>query len=643
MGCGQSGRSGLGFPETERCVGVVPWVGRGGLWEHLESVTGFDSGKQPCAWKEGSAVPSDHQPHPVSFSASEQDLPRKVLSGLKIGVYVTNDREQIIAVNPRGEKLLGRSESAMIGRNAHDLLHRAEGGALLPRSQCPLMKAFLQGQSVYGGNKWFLRGDGALLPVIWLTAPYRINRDTTGALVLFHPRDPRGDPSSEEVPVDQVTMLTDLADSLSLIAEVTSVLTSTLQVREALWLLARQVTPRLADWVVIDLLNEIGELERALVVHHENGRHIRREEMQGPLPPVSETSLMPLSRVLRGASTTRVSLRDYQRPPDTGLAMAQRTLFERTRIHAAITAPLRGPRGAILGALTLGRADQLHDFTSTELALVDDLARQAGLAIDNARLYERQQRVTETMQRYLLSPLPETVLVKMAVRYHPAPDASHVGGDWYDAFRLQDGTPALVIGDVAGHDLQAASHMAQIRNMLRALAWDRDEPPSSIVSRLDHALGHISEVSMATMVFARLEEDGSEGRRVLRWTNAGHLPPLLVLRDGQARFLDEHHDLLLGAETDIPRTDSAVELPVASTVVFYTDGLIESTRHGLDEGMAQLRQHAAELVHHELDDFCDLLIERVRPEDNDDDVAVIVIRVPESPVIPPSRSSSHTP
>lgn len=434
MGCGQSGRSGLGFPETERCVGVVPWVGRGGLWEHLESVTGFDSGKQPCAWKEGSAVPSDHQPHPVSFSASEQDLPRKVLSGLKIGVYVTNDREQIIAVNPRGEKLLGRSESAMIGRNAHDLLHRAEGGALLPRSQCPLMKAFLQGQSVYGGNKWFPRGDGALLPVIWLTAPYRINRDTTGALVLFHPRDPRGDPSSEEVPVDQVTTLTDLADSLSLIAEVTSVLTSTLQVREALWLLARQVTPRLADWVVIDLLNEIGELERALVVHHENGRHIRREEMQGPLPPVSETSLMPLSRVLRGASTTRVSLRDYQRPPDTGLAMAQRTLFERTRIHAAITAPLRGPRGAILGALTLGRADQLHDFTSTELALVDDLARQAGLAIDNARLYERQQRVTETMQRYLLSPLPETVLVKMAVRYHPAPDASHVGGDWYDAF-----------------------------------------------------------------------------------------------------------------------------------------------------------------------------------------------------------------
>ena len=170
--------------------------------------------------------------------------------------------------------------------------------------------------------------------------------------MLFHPRDPRGDPSSEEVPVDQVTTLTDLADSLSLIAEVTSVLTSTLQVREALWLLARQVTPRLADWVVIDLLNEIGELERALVVHHENGRHIRREEMQGPLPPVSETSLMPLSRVLRGRR--RLGPPRLPASPDTALAMAQRTPFEhpdsRGHHRAAAGAARRHSGGAHWGA-----------------------------------------------------------------------------------------------------------------------------------------------------------------------------------------------------------------------------------------------------------------------------------------------------
>ncbi|WP_068755591.1 SpoIIE family protein phosphatase [Thermobifida cellulosilytica] len=570
---------------------------------------------------------SDHHDlaHPAPLA--DPDLPRKVLDGIGIGVYLTNDREQIIAANPQAVQMLGRPESEMVGRNAHDLLHRGAGGVLLPRSQCRLMKAFLQGHTTYGGDKWFLRGDGSLLPVVWLTSPYRIDADTTGAAVLFHSRDPRDDTAGQDS-LDRVTRLTDLADSLSLIAEATSALTSTLQVREALWRLVRLVTPRLADWAVVDLVDEAGDVERVLAVHHEGDRHVRAEELQGPMPPVLEASTMPLSRVLRGAPATRLGPEDYRRPPDAGMAVVQRELLDRTRMHSAVAAPLRGPRGSVLGALTLGRADQPGDFDATELALVDDLARQAGLAVDNARLYERQQRVTETMQRYLLPPLPRTTSLEMAVRYRPAPHASHVGGDWYDVFGLQDGTSALVVGDMVGHDLQAAAHMAQLRNMLRALAWDRDEQPSGIVERLDRALGHISEASTATMVFARLEGRGP-GPRLLRWTNAGHPPPLLVFGDGRTRFLEEGHGLLLGTDTDLPRTDAVTELPVASTVVLYTDGLVESPRHGLDEGMARLRRHAAALARHGVDDFCDRLIERVRPDDNDDDVAVIVLRIPD--------------
>ncbi|UOE21924.1 SpoIIE family protein phosphatase [Thermobifida halotolerans] len=541
---------------------------------------------------------------------------------------MTDDREQIIAVNPRGEELLGRPVSSMLGHNAHDLLHRGAGGVLLPRAQCQLMKAFLKGRAAHGGNKWFLRGDGTLLPVVWMITPYEIDEGTTGAAVLFHERVPHDDEITDPAPTDHVAALTSLADSLSLLAEATSVLTSTLQVKEALWRLVRLVTPRLADWAVVDLVNELGELERVLVVHHEDDRHVRVSGLQRSMPPIPEASPMPLSRVLRGAPTTRVSPRDYRRPPDSDMAVVQRELFERTGMHSAIAAPLRGPRGSILGALTLGRADQHRDFDTTELALVDDLARQAGLAVDNARLYERQQRVAETMQRYLLPPLPKSSELETAARYHPAPYSSQVGGDWYDAFLLSDGIPALVIGDVVGHDLQAAAHMAQIRNMLRALAWDSGEPPSRVVCRLDRAMGHISEASMATMVFARLEGRGP-GPRLLRWTNAGHPPPLLVTGDGRARFLDDGHGLLLGTDLASPRADAAVELPVASTVVFYTDGLIESPRHSVDEGMARLRRHAAELARHPVDDLCDLLVERVRPSDNDDDVALIALRVPE--------------
>ncbi|WP_228985404.1 PP2C family protein-serine/threonine phosphatase, partial [Streptomyces sp. DH12] len=137
--------------------------------------------------------------------------------------------------------------------------------------------------------------------------------------------------------------------------------------------------------------------------------------------------------------------------------------------------------------------------------------------------------------------------------YLPAPDASHVGGDWYDAFTLGDGDTALVIGDVSGHDLDAAAGMAQLRNVLRSYAWSsRDEPPGLVVERVDRAVLRITDVTMATLVLAVLGTD-DEGRWTLRWTNAGHPPPLLVTREGVAGYLTDGGGLLLGTGADRPR------------------------------------------------------------------------------------------
>lgn len=236
------------------------------------------------------------------------------------------------------------------------------------------------------------------------------------------------------------------------------------------------------------------------------------------MPPVPEHSAMPLSRALRGVASALVEPDVYDRPPDSGIAVEQRRLFDATGIRSAVVVPLRGTR-EVLGAFTLGRTQKQGNFTTADLPLIEDIARRASLALDNARLYQRQRAVAETMQNHLLPQMPRVPGLQLAVRYLPAPDASQVGGDWYDAFSLSDGATALAIGDVVGHDLEATAGMAQLRNMLRAYAWSQQTPPSRIVERLDEAIMPITDVTMATLICARVTRTDS-GRWHLTWTNA---------------------------------------------------------------------------------------------------------------------------
>ncbi|WP_425576388.1 SpoIIE family protein phosphatase [Streptomyces glaucosporus] len=539
------------------------------------------------------------------------------------GMYVVDDQGRIVGTNPRAETLLARSAGELLGQDAHNLLHRDGRGQTVPRARCLMMQAFLSGRTAQGEREWFERGDGSLLPLSWLITPCRIGEGVRGAMVVLHspgPAEAAGpEPGGPAAPLSEL-------DRLALLAETTTRLTSTLDVEEALRRLLHLVVPRLADWAVVDLISEQNEVWRTAVVHHENGVLVDREDLAGPMPPVPQDSPMPLSRALRGAASALAGPEDYQGPPDSAVAVVQRELFRETGIHSAAIAPIRGLR-EVLGALTLGRSEQPRPFAPAELSLLDDIARRAGLALDNARLYQRQRRVAETMQRHLLPQLPRVPGLEMAARYVPAPHSSQVGGDWYDAFILPNSVTALVIGDVIGHDLDAAAGMAQLRNMLRAYAWSHQEPPSRIVDRLDRAVARITEASMATLVFARLEDTGDRRWR-LRWTNAGHPPPLLVCPDGRSRFLEAGHGLLLGTGITPSRSDAVALLPPLSTVVFYTDGLVESPGRSIDEGLDRLRRHAAALAQRPLDVFCDRLLDRTRPADNDDDVALLVLRVP---------------
>ncbi|AQZ65966.1 DNA-binding protein [[Actinomadura] parvosata subsp. kistnae] len=539
------------------------------------------------------------------------------------GTYVVDDRGRIIDVSPRAEHLLRRSAAELLGRDAHDALHRGRGGEPLPRSLCDMRQPLLEGVTASGEDAWLERGDGSLMQISWMVTPCGSEADGgANALVIFY--ETGSSVSGEWVRAQAPTTMTEL-DRLALLAETTTTLTSSLDSDETIRHLVRLVVPLLADWVVIDLLTEEGEVVRNTVVHHENGVLTHREDLERLMPPLSMESPMPLSRALRGVTATLVGPEHYQGPPDSGIAVAQRELFEATGIHSACIAPIRGVRD-VVGAMTLGRAVQPHPFSTNDLLLVEDIARRAGLALDNARLYERQRRVAETMQRHLLPRLPSVPGLEMGACYLPAPRASQVGGDWYDAFVLSGETTGLVIGDVVGHDLDAASGMAQVCNMLRAYAGELEEPPSAVMERLDQAVVRMAEATMATAVFARAERSGDGWR--LRWTNAGHPPPLLIEENGRTRYLEEASSMLLGTGFAPARKDAVVELPPRSTLLFYTDGLIESPTHSLDDGLDRLREEAAALTRHPLSTYCDRLLGRVRPADNDDDVAMLTLRVP---------------
>lgn len=312
--------------------------------------------------------------------------------------------------------------------------------------------------------------------------------------------------------------------------------------------------------------------------------------------------------------------------------------------------PLRARRRPY-GLLTVARTSRAPAPTDEEMRVLADLGRRLALVLDNARLYHEQRNVAETMQRQLLTPLPQVDHLRMAARYVPAQSALEVGGDWYDAFLLTNGVMALVIGDVVGHDLEAASHMAEVRNMLRALAWDRQAPPSTIVHGVDEAVTNTSDAPMATLVFARIEGPVG-GPWQLHWSNAGHPPPLLVTPEGGTRYLTDGHGPLIGMSAALQLglrwPDARQDLPPGSTLLLYTDGLVESRGRPIDLGMATLRHHASMVARRTVDDFCDALLDRIAP--SGDDTALLALRVPESGMgtpgdrhPPPPPQSPHSP
>ncbi|MFG2804264.1 PP2C family protein-serine/threonine phosphatase [Streptomyces massasporeus] len=282
-------------------------------------------------------------------------------------------------------------------------------------------------------------------------------------------------------------------------------------------------------------------------------------------------------------------------------------------------------RNEIYGDLYLSERRDGQPFDVQDENVVVALASAAGIAIENVRLFEQVRLGAEQFQRLLLPTLPDLRPFTAAAVYRPAAEPSRLGGDWYDAIPLPDDVVAVVIGDVAGHDLHAAAAMASVRNMLRALLFDRDSSPGAVLTRLDRTLQAVTPNPVTTTALARIEPEGPGWR--LRWSTAGHVPPLLITPERRVEVLTGEPGLPLGVDPEELRPDHSRFLPPGTTLVFYTDGLIEHPAQPIDRSLGELADLAAVNAALPLRDLVDALADH-HPSDGHDDMAILALRTP---------------
>jgi serine phosphatase RsbU (regulator of sigma subunit)/anti-sigma regulatory factor (Ser/Thr protein kinase) len=262
------------------------------------------------------------------------------------------------------------------------------------------------------------------------------------------------------------------------------------------------------------------------------------------------------------------------------------------------------------------------EFTEEDESILEQLAHMASVAIENARLYQHERGIALELQSNLLpDQLPEIPGVVAKYRYD-AGGAGEVGGDWFEVIPLSRGRVGMAIGDVVGRGLPAAKMMAHLRPALRAYALE-GEPPALVAQHMAHFVRTLDRDQMSTCVYAVLDPSTGE----LRCANAGHPPPLVLTGDGRADFLAGKPGLPLGVTADYDYPEVRTTVAPGSTLLLYTDGLVEKRGEPLDAGLERLREVAASVPVESLDELCDRVREALVREAPRDDVALLAVRM----------------
>jgi len=291
----------------------------------------------------------------------------------------------------------------------------------------------------------------------------------------------------------------------------------------------------------------------------------------------------------------------------------------RQRVKSLLGVPLLA-EDRIIGVMHVGTTSP-REFSAEDTVVLQLASDRAARAIERARRFQQEHETAVTLQRSLLPDrLPDVPGLALAARYLPGAAGAEVGGDWYDVIPLADGRVGLVMGDVVGRGIPAASLMGQLRNGLRAYAIEGHRP-SAVLERLDRLVQSLSPGRMATLLYMVLEPDGRTGV----FANAGHLPPLVVEEGREPRLLEAARGVPLGVLPYASFEEMGARLEPASTLVLYTDGLVEERGISIELRLDDL-QRAASAPFEGPNELCERLLHEMLPEGPGvDDVAVLAL------------------
>ncbi|MFB7758804.1 ATP-binding SpoIIE family protein phosphatase [Streptomyces xiamenensis] len=453
----------------------------------------------------------------------------------------------------------------------------------------------------------------------------------------------------------RVARLTVARERLTLLSDASSRIGSTLDVRRTADELTEVAVPRLADLVTVDLYDSVLRGEEPRTQRFPGPVTLRRVAQRSVLDGIPEVMLdigesleypseSPHGRAVAASGEYRARVLDAEAVADWFARDPERA--ERVReygVHSGVVVPLRA-RGATLGVAMFVRHRRPEDFDQADLLLAEEIGARAAVCLDNARRYTHERSTSLTLQRSLLPRgRPDLAAVEVASRYLPADSMAGVGGDWFDVIPLSGARVALVVGDVVGHGLHASATMGRLRATVRTLA-DIDLPPDELLTHLDDVVirmrgeneqpddwpeepggpgepgGVVTPETGATCLYAVYDPVS----RICALARAGHPAPALVRPDGAVEMIDLPAGPPLGLG-GLPFESVEITLSEGSVLALYTDGLLESYRQDLDQGLAELSQLLARPAA-SLDATCDMVLKSLVDEHHTDDIALLLAR-----------------
>ncbi|MFE1749378.1 SpoIIE family protein phosphatase [Streptomyces anandii] len=550
----------------------------------------------------------------------EVALSARIVSQSPIGLAVLDTRLRYVSVNPALERIDGVPAEEHVGRMIPEVLPQIDA------------------ETLEGAARQVLETGQPLVDVFAVgRTPADPDEDHAWTVSLYRLEDAAGTVLGVAVSIVDVTeqyragIEAEAARRrLALIADASARIGTTLDLERTARELAEVAVPELADVAAVDLLeavvagrrSSLGPAEpaviRALAVRAEHSA----DALEAADPPGRIASYGPDRLVTECVRTGRPVL--VAQVKDDDLARIARSpeaavLLDRVGVHSYLAVPLIA-RGEVLGALDLKRTRNPLPFSEDDVLLARELAARAAVQIDNARWYQNARDTALTLQRSLLPRHPSvTGGLEVASRYQPAGATIEVGGDWFDVIPLENDKTALVVGDVMGSGISAAATMGRLRTATKALA-SLDLDPARLLEHLDRITDGLDH-SIATCLYAVHDPRN----RQCRIANAGHLPPARIRVGHPPEFLDLPTGVPLGVG-GIPFSTTTFGLEPGDQLVLYTDGLVETRRHPLDERLQTLLTLLDDPAR-PLEELCDLLLRTLHQPDNHDDVALLVARV----------------